>query len=157
MQISDIFRGWLTCFDSYFLLLYSKQGIGEFFSTNIVLVIESFYVHICGELWVFINCVGSNLSFIHIAFYPLLFKKIILLFNFSCLNFLPTPLSHHSQTHLPPLFQPSPCYCPCVLYNCSWKPFTLFLLIPSHLHSGHCQPVLNFSVFGYVWLACSFH
>ena len=33
------------------------------------------------------------------------FKKIILLlFNYSCLHFLPTPLSHHSEIHLPPLF-----------------------------------------------------
>ena len=29
-------------------------------------------------------------------------------------------------------------------------------IILSLLPSGHCQPVLNFSVFGYILLACSF-
>ena len=29
-------------------------------------------------------------------------KNILLLFNYSCLHFLPTPLPHPSQTHLPP-------------------------------------------------------
>ena len=49
-----------------------------FSPTNFVIVIESFYVHIGGELWVFMNYVGSNLSSgtlysLHCFFYFLLF------------------------------------------------------------------------------------
>ena len=52
---------------------------------------------------------------------------ILLLFNYSCLH-LPT---HPRHPHLLPWF------CPCVLYNCSCKPFTLFphYLLPSPLCS----------------------
>ena len=52
------------------------------------------------------------------------FKIILLLFNYSCLYFLPTPPPHPSQTHLPPCFHPPPWFCPCVLYSSSWKPFS---------------------------------
>ena len=33
-----------------------------------------------------------------------------MLFNYSCLPFLPTPLPHPSQTHSPPLLPPSPLF-----------------------------------------------
>ena len=87
LQIPDICRVRSVWFDSCFLLHSSKQGFGGFFSpTNFVVVIESFYVHICGELWVFMNCVGSILSLSHIVFSPLL--SYILLFllkkKYSC-------------------------------------------------------------------------
>ena len=36
------------------------------------------------------------------------FKIILLLFDYTCLHFLPTPLPHPSQTLLPPLLPPSP-------------------------------------------------
>ena len=32
------------------------------------------------------------------------------------------------------------------------RPFTVFPVILAHLPSGHCQPVLNFSVFDYILL-----
>ena len=52
LQIPDICRVGSACFDSCFLLHYSKQGFGGFFSpTNFVVVIETFYVHKCGELY----------------------------------------------------------------------------------------------------------
>ena len=35
-------------------------------------------------------------------------KIILLLFNYTCLHFLPTPLPHPSQSHLPPPPLPSP-------------------------------------------------
>ena len=36
------------------------------------------------------------------------------------------------------------------------NPSPFSLIIPSPLPSGHCQPVLNFNVFGYILFACSF-
>ena len=36
------------------------------------------------------------------------FLKIILLFNYTCLHFIPPLLPHPSQTHLPPQLPPSP-------------------------------------------------
>ena len=36
------------------------------------------------------------------------------------------PLPHPSYPHLPALFPPRRRFCPCVLFNCSSKPFTLF-------------------------------
>ena len=38
------------------------------------------------------------------------FFKILLLFNYSRLHFLPTPPPHPSQTHLPPPSPPLPCF-----------------------------------------------
>ena len=52
-----------------------------------------------------------------------LFKKnliILLLFNYSCLHFLPTPAKPTSF----PCFHPPPWFCPGVLYSSSWKPFS---------------------------------
>ena len=57
------------------------------------------------------------------------FKKFLLLFNYSCLHFLPMPPPHPSQTHLPP--HRPPWFCPCVLYSSSCKP----LSPPSPPHS----------------------
>ena len=57
-------------------------------------------------------------------------KNFLLLFNYSCLHFLPTPPPHLSQTHLPPPPPPSPCVLWCVLYSSSWKP--LSTLSPPH-------------------------
>ena len=44
----------------------------------------------------------------------------LLLFNYSCLHFLPTPAKPTSL----PCFHPPPWFCPCVLYSSSWKPFS---------------------------------
>ena len=38
---------------------------------------------------------------------PNIFKIILLLFNYSCLHFLPPPPLHPIQTHFPPLVPPS--------------------------------------------------
>ena len=67
---------------------------------------------------------------------------------------------HHSH---PP--QPSPLptldptflwFCPCVLYSCSWKPFSLF---PRYAHPPPLWLLtvfLNFTVSGSILLACLF-
>ena len=64
----------------------------------------------------------------------------------------PTPAK---PTSLPCFHTPHPCYCPCVLYNCSCKPFTLFPWnsLPSPLWS-----LSAFSQFQCLWLyfACLF-
>ena len=57
-------------------------------------------------------------------FILLIFKISLLLFNYSCLHFLPTPPPYPSQTHLPPLLPPSPLVlsrCPhCLLPPALW-------------------------------------
>ena len=73
------------------------------------------------------------------------------------------PPTHTHQSYPP---QPSPFptldsthlwICPCVLHTRSWKPFLLLLpIIPFHLLCGYCQFVLNFTVTGYILLACLF-
>ena len=61
------------------------------------------------------------------------FERFFFFFNiFYCCSstvfcLFPPPL--HTTPALPtflPCFHPPPCCCPCVLYNCSCKPFTLF-------------------------------
>ena len=47
------------------------------------------------------------------------FFKFLLLFNYSCMPFLPIPPPHPSWTHLPPHLHPPPWFCPCVLYSSS--------------------------------------
>ena len=54
----------------------------------------------------------------------LFFLIILLLFNYSCLHFLPTPAKSTSL----PCFYPPPWFCPCVLYSNSCNP--LFPLSP---------------------------
>ena len=85
------------------------------------------------------------------------FLKIVVQVQFSAISPHPYP---PPQPTSPVFTAPSPpappCYCPGVLYNCFCKPFTLSPTIPSPLPSGRCQPVLNFNVFGYILLACSF-
>ena len=51
-----------------------------------------------------------------------IFLNFLLLFNYSCLPFLPIPPPHPSQTHLPPPPPPSP-------YNIIFKYMVLLLLI----------------------------
>ena len=50
----------------------------------------------------------------------------LLLFNYSCLHFLPNPSKPTSF----PCFHSPPWFCPCVLYSSSWKP--LSPLSPPH-------------------------
>ena len=71
------------------------------------------------------------------------------LFKYSFLPFPPTPPHHFSPPYLPPPFSP-----PLVIVHMSFiivpvNPSPFSPIIPSPLPSGHCQPVLNFSVFGY--------
>ena len=56
----------------FYCIVLNKDLEGFFPPTNFVVFIKSFYVHKCGELWVFMNCVGSILSLSHIVFSPLL-------------------------------------------------------------------------------------
>ena len=89
------------------------------------------------------------------------FDLIIILFFFllvkySFLPFLPTPGQHFSPPYFPPLFPP-----PTVIVHVSFiivpaNPSPFSPEIPSLLPSGHCQPVLNFSVFAYILLVCLF-
>ena len=72
-------------------------------------------------IWIlFFNCC----KFTILPFHLFLFLIILLLFNHSCLHFLPTPLPHPSQTHLPPLLPPSPLVLSMCPYSSSWKPFS---------------------------------
>ena len=54
-----------------------------------------------------------------------LFNFFKLLLKYSFLPLPPALAQSPSPPHLPPVSKPSPRYCPCVLYNCSCKPFTL--------------------------------
>ena len=69
--------------------------------------------------------------------------------------FSPHPSSTPSPPHLSPISTLLLHYCPCVLYNCSYKPFTLFPWnsLPSPLRS-----LSAFSQFQCLWLyfACLF-
>ena len=84
------------------------------------------------------------------------FLTFLLLFKYSFLSFPPTPSHHPKPPHLSPLFPPA-----LVIVHVSFivvlpNPSPFSPIITSPLRSGHCQPVLNFSVFGYILLACSF-
>ena len=70
-----------------------------------------------------INNCGQNRNYIvqkkwSFVLKPFL-KKILLLFNYSCMPFLPIPPPHPSQTHFPPAW-----FCPCVLYSSSCNPLS---------------------------------
>ena len=54
------------------------------------------------------HCLRSVKLGFHVIFFFLLLKKFLLLFNYSCMPFLPIPPPHPSQTHLPPPTPPSP-------------------------------------------------
>ena len=58
------------------------------------------------------------------------FFKNLLLFNYSCMPFLPIPPPHPSWTHLPPPLHPPPWFGPCVLYSRSCN--LLSSLSPPH-------------------------
>ena len=85
----------------------------------------------------------------------LFFKKFLLLFNYTCLYFLPIPPPYHSQTHLPPPPPPSPL----ILSMCPLQQLleTPLPTIPSPLPSGYCQIVLNFNVSDYILFAFFFN
>ena len=75
------------------------------------------------------------------------------MFKYSCLH-SPPHFPHPSHPHLPPSILPP-------FSSLSMHPLYMFLdnplsppTSPSHLPSGYCQFVLNFSVSGYILLAC---
>ena len=61
------------------------------------------------------------------------FSIILLLFNYSCLHFLPPLYPTPAKPTFLPCFHPPPWFCPCVLYSSSWKPFSPLSLPPSPL------------------------
>ena len=89
------------------------------------------------------------------------FKKYLFIFfivvqvQFSA--FSPHPSPTPQSSHLPSLFPPPPThYCPCSFIIVPPNPSSFSPEIPSPLSSGHCQPVLNVSVFGYILLVVCF-
>ena len=70
-----------------------------------------------------------DLRFFFFSFYLI----TLLLFNYNCLHYPsslpPTPANPTSL----PCFHPPPCFCPCVLYISSWKPFSKLSPPPSPL------------------------
>ena len=97
---------------------------------------------------------GSPLALLYISFFIFIFLIILLLFNYSCLHFPLTTPPDPSQAHCPPLLLPSPL----VLSMCPLQQFlkTLPPIVPSPLHSGYCQIVLDFNVSGYILFAFFF-
>ena len=73
-------------------------------------------------------------------------------FSAFCPHPSPPPQPSPPPSPLPPLLVTVHVSFIVVLAN--YSPFSP--IIPSPLPSGHCQPVLNFSVSGYILLACSF-
>ena len=63
--------------------------------------------------------------FMHLLIDSFFNFNFLLLFNYSCVAFLPIPPPHPSQTPVP-----SPQFCPCVLYSSSCNP--LSSLSPPH-------------------------
>ena len=78
----------------------------------------------------------------------------LLLLNYNCLHFLPTPPPYPSQTHLPPLPPP----CPLALSMCPLQQFlkTPLPTVLSPLPSCYYQITLNFNDSGYILFACLF-
>ena len=70
---------------------------------------------------------GTKLSYEHYFFYNFNF---LLLFNYSCVPFLPILPLPPSWTPLPPQLHPSPWFSPCVIYSSSSNP--LSSLSPPH-------------------------
>ena len=70
--------------------------------------------------------------------------------------FPPTLLHHPSLSHLPPPSPPLLVIVQVFLITVPTTPSPLSPFSPSPLRSSHCEPTLNFSVFGYVLLPCSF-
>ena len=84
-------------------------------------------------------------------------KILLLLFKYSFLPFPPTLAQHLSPLYLPPLFpHPLPIIVHVSFIIVPANPSPFSPEIPSLLPSGHCQPVLNFSVFAYILLVCLF-
>ena len=88
-----------------------------------------------------ISCLLDDNSHVRLTIFLIYLFILLLLFNYSCLHFLPIPPPHPSQTHLPPLLPPSPlilCMCPLQYFL-----KTLLPTVPSPLPSGYCQIVLK--------------
>ena len=82
-------------------------GFVTFFILNLCL-------RVCPSPWRLVS-----ISTVTETFYLILFFKFLLLFNYSCMPFLPIPPPHPTPaepTSLPHL-NPPPWFCPCVLYS----------------------------------------
>ena len=93
---------------------------------------------LCGNFFLFFD----NIFIIYLFIY-LSLNIFLLLFNYSCLHFLPTPPTHPSQTHLLPLPPPSPLVLSmCPLYVVLEDPYLIFRHYPSPL-----SPLVTISLF----------
>ena len=91
----------------------------------------------------------QNISHVHIFFFFTLF--IVVQVQLS--PFSPHPAIPTSHPWSYPLW-----LCPCILYTCSWKPFSLLPFPPIISSSPFwLLSVLNFNVFGYILLAYLFY
>ena len=76
---------------------------------------------------------GNTMFIIRKKWFLLFFKIILLLFNYSCLHFLPPlPPTLSKPTSLP-CFHPPPWFCLCVLYSSSCNPLSPLSPPPSPL------------------------
>ena len=103
---------------------------------------------------------SSNISksyLLHLELFSL--SSLFIYFSFNCSSTVVSIFPHHSPQpppSAPPTLNPTPLWlCLCVFYTCSSMTLLPFaLIISSHLPSGDCQFILNFSVSGYIFLAC---
>ena len=94
-------------------------------------------------------------SFCHLSFSFFFSCNIFCYFKFYCCSSTVLCLFPQPQTsHLPPISTvPSPAIVHVSFIIVPTNPSPFSPVIPSPVPSGHCQSVLNFSVFGYNWRA----
>ena len=80
-----------------------------------------------------------------VGLYFSFFFNFLLLFNYSCVPFLPIPPPHPSQTPLPPTFPPYSS-CPWVIHITSLASTFPILFLPSPCLSSTCHLCYLFSV-----------
>ena len=121
IKISDFclsFSSFLTYFISYYLEL----NVIYIYCPSLIYSFKAMHFPV-------ITAVTTSLIFIcHVL--NSLFLNFLLLFNYSCVPFLPIPPPHHIQIPLPTPLHPPPWFCPCVLYSSSCNP--LSSLSPPH-------------------------
>ena len=74
----------------------------------------------------------SPIKFFHLVNLSFFYFNFVLLFNYSCVPFLPIPPPHPRWTSSLPHLHPPPWFCPCVFYSSSCN--YLSSLSPPHSH-----------------------